>query len=196
MFFKNLFKKSELILRGEIRVSDNSTFKVKKKSKKIHDKDLILLGLLIYARILRIEPLQSEKDSMVSLFIEFGTNCKSSSNKEEFMKSVIVFFDIVKNGHNFTIIKEFKTTVELMRNNDEFYLHMGNVLVDPLSKIVHTTFMFIMDNIKKENQASLVEAFGVISKMYKMEEFSSVDAVVYPNVVVEEMINLDGNLLL
>lgn len=192
MFLKELFKKDELFLRAEVRISNISTFKIIEKSPKTNDKELILLGLLIYARILRIEPLQVEKDSIVSLFIEFGTNHKTSNNKEESMEIIVNFFDLVKNGHNFIIIKEFKTTVKLMKNKEEeFYLYMGNILVDPLSSVVYTAFKFIIDNIKKENQVYLLEGFVRLSKMYKIEKFSSIDAVIIPNVIVEEITNLD-----
>lgn len=188
MFLKELFKKDELFLKAEVRISDISTFNITESSPKINDKVLILLGLLIYARILRIEPLQNEKDSIVSLFIEFGSNYDKSINKEESLKKVTNFFDLVKNGHKYITIKEFKTKVKLRKNKEgEFYLYMGNVLVDPMSNIVYTTFMFIMKNIKKENQGQLLEAFVILSKIYKIEKFSRIDAVIIPNAVVDEI---------
>lgn len=195
MFFKNLFKKDELLLRVEVVISDISTFTIKETSHKTNDKLFVLLGLLIYARILRVEPLQAEKDSIMSLFSDFASNHKSSVNKEESLKMFMNLFDLMKDGHNYITIKEFKTKIKLKKNKrDVFYLYMGNVLVEPMSKIVYTTFMYIIKNIKKENQIHLIEAFETLSKIYQTEKFSSIDAVIIPNVIVNEITDFDGSL--
>ncbi|WP_367772204.1 hypothetical protein AB3G33_01870 [Flavobacterium sp. WC2421] len=188
MFLKNLFKKDELFLKAQIKISDTSSFEVLQKSIVIQDDELILLGLLIFARILRIEPLNSEKETMILIFKEFYSNYEIASDKDDCINKNVDVFNILNNGHDYVTIKEFKTTIKLLRNDEgEFYLNVGTIFVEPLSKLVYTTFVFIVKNIKKENHSSLIKGFYRLARVYEMGDFSAIDAYIVPNVVIDEI---------
>ena len=66
-----LFTKADVLLKIRIIINAESSIQILEKPNDIEEKELILMALLIYARILRIESSEDERNSMITTFSEF-----------------------------------------------------------------------------------------------------------------------------
>ena len=193
MFLQNFFAKIDNLAKIQITINDISTLEILEKSKKIEDKELILLGLLIYARILRIEKSEQQKESMIYSFSEFYKIHQDADDIINFNK-VIELFNFKSSENNYIAIKKhFKTNIKLKKNKDNnvYYITTDTLLIDPYSSLVYTTFIYIWNNVNSENKVHLFYSFLILSDAYKKEIFTGKDAVRIPNEIVNEIFNLD-----
>ena len=144
MFFKKLFKKSELLLNSTIYLSDNSTLILSHRTPKVGDKELILLALLVYTRFLRVEA-KEEREKVLSFFREFSSNLESVANKKDFISKMDNLIGLLSKSHMF----KDSTTIKLKAvENGNTYLDMGIINRVPLSLAVYTTFKFVLNNLE------------------------------------------------
>lgn len=186
MFFKNLFAKPETLLIAEIKISANSSFNLLSKSEKVEDKELILLGLLMFARILRLENSKSKINSLLTIFPDFYRLFRRSDNQSETLNSILNTSKIFSQSY----MTEQTRSVKLKRfDNGNIYLDMSFILAEPFASIVHTVFIFVLENLEnKENKIRLLEAFTLLCKLYEDEIFSIRSAVDVPNMIVYDTI--------
>ncbi len=190
MFLFNFFKKPDTLLKAEIRISNDSIVDLLEKSKSIGDREMILMGLLVYSRVLRYEKNDYERNLMLDVFPDFNYNFNEVEDKEHFKKLIINFFETGSSFNNYRHVKkEFKAKIELKKkDNGVIYLYMGNILFSPLSSVVYSIFNFIWNNIEEKNQIKLLQGFTTLSIMYKNKKFSIQDAIEVPNMIVYEII--------
>ena len=181
MFFKKLFRKSELLLNSTIYLSGNSTLILSHRTSKVGDKELILLALLVYSRFLRVEA-KEEREHLLSFFREFSSNLESVTDKKDLISKMDNLIGLLSKSHMF----KDSTTIKLKTvENGNTYLDMGIINRVPLSLAVYTTFKFVLDNLEvPDNKIRLVRAFAVLSKIYEKEKFTIRSAVFFPNMVV------------
>ena len=68
-------------------------------------------------------------------------------------------------------------------------MDLGALHVDPLACAVHTIFIYIFKKIEsKKNKIHLLEAFTLLSSLYKDEKFTRTLAVDIPNEIVYDII--------
>ncbi len=188
MFLTRLFKKSKILLKAEIEISESSSFfSIIDKSSEIKDRELILLGLLIYARILRVESSKSDREKLVDMFIELHTNFKDTGGSEEYINMMLNIFSMTAKSSRFK-----DSTIVKLKKESRIYLDMGVISVYPLSSVVYTVFNFLYKNLSQENRIRLIEGFALLSKLYQKEEFNTLSAVGIPNMIVYEIIPFDA----
>lgn len=189
MFFQKLFQKPDLLLNAKINLSDNSNFELIYKSKVIGDKELILLALLVFARILRVESSRKAKENLLGFFPEFFSNLKNVDNQKKYIGVMLNIIGFASNTYDYTDSKNIK----LKKVQDgNFYLDMGVIKVLELSTVVYTIFNYVWENVEvKENKIRLLEAFTVLSVIYNKEKFTIRSAVDWPNIIVYDTIPFD-----
>lgn len=194
MFLKNFFfAKIDNLAKIQIIINDIPTLEILEKSKKIEDKELILMGLLIYARILRIEKSEQQKESMIYSFSEFYKIHQDADDTINFNK-VIELFNFKSTENNYIAIKKhFKTNIKLKKykDNNVYYITTDTLLIDPYSSLVYTTFIYIWNNVNSGNKVHLFYSFLILSDAYKKGMFTGEDAVRIPNEIVNEIFNFD-----
>ncbi|MCG8894678.1 hypothetical protein G1K73_13095 [Tenacibaculum finnmarkense] len=193
MFLKNLFKKPQIILTGEIYLSNNhSSFDILTKNKPIEDEELILLCLLVYSRILKVLSSRKEKDNLLEVYGEFYQSFKNSSNQLETINRMLTFLNIISKPSRL----KSKKSIKLKKfGKENVYLDMGTIMVDPLSSTVHTVFIYVFNNISnKKNKIYLLEAMTEISSLYKKEKFTTLTQTEWPNIITKKIINYKENL--
>ncbi len=184
MFLNRLFNKSDTLLKAKIEISESSShFEIIDKASEIKDRELVLMGLLIYARILRVESSKSDKDKLVGMFIEFHTNYLNTNKSSEYLNLMLFVFSGAAKSTQFK-----SSAVIKLKKVARIYLDMGIINVYPLSSVVYTVFNFVWENISEQYQIRLIESFALLSKMYNIEEFSMSSAVEIPNEIVYEII--------
>ncbi len=94
MFFKKLFDITDTILIGELKLSNESSFKILSQTELITDKELILLGLLVYARVLKIEISKKEREVLLEIFNKFYILFRKSNNQTESIKIMLNTLEI------------------------------------------------------------------------------------------------------
>lgn len=188
MFLKTLFAKPDILLKVKIITNDSSYLEILEKSREIEEKELILMGLLIYARVLKIEKSETEKNLMVSNFLDYYKIYLNEDNSINYDK-VIEHLTSKSNESNYIAIKrDFKTIVKLKKyKNSEYFLHMGLILANPTSSVVYTTFIYIWNNVNQKNKIYLFNSFIFLSNFYKLEKFTSNTAVSIPNKIINEI---------
>ena len=188
MFLTRLFKKPEILLKAKIEISESSSaFSISDKSIKIKERELILLGLLIYARILRVESSKVDRDKLVDMFIELHTNFKDTGGGEEYINMMLNIFSMAAKSNRFK-----DSAIIKLKKESKIFLDMGVINVYPLSSVVYTVFIFLHENLNQENRIRLVEGFALLSKLYQKEEFNILSAVGIPNMIVYEIIPFVG----
>jgi hypothetical protein len=188
MFLTRLLKKSEILLKAKIEISESSSFfLIAEKSTEIKEKELILLGLLIYARILRVESSKTDRDKLVAMFIELHTNFIDTGGSEEYINTMLNIFSMVAKSNRF----KDSAIIQLKKEN-RIFLDMGVINVYPLSSVVYTVFNFLHENLNQQNRIRLIEGFALLSKLYQKEEFNILSAVEIPNMIVYEIIPFDN----
>ncbi|SOU87091.1 hypothetical protein [Tenacibaculum dicentrarchi] len=193
MFLKNLFKKPETILIGEISLSSEySSFDILSNNKPIEDKKLILLCLLVYSRILKVLSSKKEKDNLLEVYSEFYQSFKNSSNQLQTINRMLTFLNIISKPSRL----KSKKSIKLKKfGKENIYLDMGTIMVDPLSSTVHTVFIYVFNNISnKKNKIYLLEAMTEISSLYKKEKFTTLTQTEWPNIITKKIINYKENL--
>ena len=139
MFLNRLFNKSETLLKAKIEISESSShFAIIDKASEIKDRELVLMGLLIYARILRVESSRKERDSLVNIYCEFHSNYQTTENRQEFLDSMLNTFSIFTKSYDFK-----DSAIIKLKKAKNIYLDMGTINVYPLSSVVYTTFNFL-----------------------------------------------------
>jgi hypothetical protein len=186
MFFKSFFKKFDLVLNVKILISKESSFQVISPKKAVSDKDLIMLAVLFYARILRIYGSKEEKKDLSENFlIWYGSFEEQKYNKE--------FIELMLNNYGTVIYypsKIFTKTKEIKMNKVEegnFYLDVGVIYVDPISSIVYHVFKFVWNSIDSSNKKKLIEAYSLLSAEFIAQGLSIITAVNSPNEIVNDL---------
>ena len=188
MFLTRLFKKPKTLLTAEIEISPASSFfSIKEKSSEIKERELILMGLLIFARVLRVESAKEDRDKLVDMFIELQTNFKETGGSQEYINATLTIFSFTAKSSNFQ-----DTAIIKLKKESRIYLDMGVINVFPLSSVVYTVFNFLHENLSKENRIRLIEAFALLGRLYQKEEFTILSAVGIPNMIVYEIIPFDN----
>lgn len=188
MFLKRLFKKTKILLEARIDISESSSFfSISKTSNEIKEQELILLGLLIYARILRVESSKAEKDKLVDMFIELHSNFQHLDYNEEYLNTMLNIFSVLESSSQF---KDF--AIIKLKKESRIFLDIGVINIYPLSSVVYTTFNFLHKNLNHKNRIHLIEGFSLLGKMYQQEAFNISSAVEIPNMIVYEIIPFDS----
>ena len=184
MFLTRLFKKPKILLKAKIEISESySSFSITDKSIEIKERELILMGLLIYARVLRVENSKPERDKLVDMFIELHANFKDTGRSEKYMNQMLNIFSMIARSRN------FKDSVFIkLKKESRIFLDMGVINVYPLSSVVYTVFNFLYENLDPENRIRLIEGFALLSKLYQKEGFTILTAVGIPNMIIYEII--------
>lgn len=191
MFLNQIFNIGETYLTAEIKISENSRVDVTYKENALKDKELILFGLLVYARILRIESSKKEKESLILTFSDFYKIYRDQNGNIDY-KKVLEYFESNSNFSTYTIIKkELKTVVKMKKKKDSnfYYLYTGTFLINPYSSAVYALYLYIWNNVEEKNRYYLFESFIVLSRMYNSTTFSAKMSVLLPNEIVN---NFEG----
>jgi len=188
MFLTRLFKKPKILLKAKIEISETSSFfSITDKSFEIKERELILMGLLIYARVLRVESSKDDRDKLVEMFSELHTNFKDTGGSEEYINTMLNIFAMVAKSSSFK-----DSAIIKLKKESRIFLDMGVINVYPLSSVVYTVFNYLYENLKPGNRIRLIEGFALLSKLYQKEEFNILSAVGIPNMIVYEIIPFDA----
>tara|TARA_R110002073_G_scaffold295388_1_gene461275 strand:- start:993 stop:1592 length:600 start_codon:yes stop_codon:yes gene_type:complete len=190
MFLKKIFKNPKTVLIGEINLSNNSSsFNIHEVNKPVEDKELILLSLLVYARILRVLVPKKEKDELLALYGDFYHSFRSSSNQIETINGMMTILNIISKPLYFKSRKKLKLK---KIENENVYLDMGTITVDPITSVVHTVFIYAFNNISsKKNKIHLLEGMTTLASIYREEKFTVLSATEWPNTIVNEAITFN-----
>lgn len=186
MSFLKLFQKAPVYLEAKVYLSSksNSHLEIINKTDFISDKELILLAVLVYARILRVDSSISEKNKLVELFNEFYYNFKNVDDKAKFLDAMMTIFKFSSQPEKFNDTARIK----LKKGTRNLFLDMGVIKVYPLSSVVFTVFLAVWKLVSESNKIHLIEAFTLLGKMYSKEAFTLSTAVDIPNEIVYEVI--------
>ena len=183
-----LFTKADVLLKIRIIINAESSIQILEKPNDIEEKELILMALLIYARILRIESSEDERNSMITTFSEFYKIYQKEDKSINYDKVIEYYNSKTYSISYFALKIVSKIDIKLKKHNNRYFLHMGSILVNPFSSIVFTTFMYVWNNVNEENKINLFNSFIILSKQYKQERFTTLTAVSIPNYIINEII--------
>ena len=191
MFWTRLFKKDKILLNASIEISETSSiFSITHKSNNVTERELILLGLLIYARILRVESHKPDRDALVENFIEIHKDFKNASSGREYMQEIS---GILSKAALSTL---FRDTVSIrLKKETRIFLDMDVISVHPLSSVVYTIFNYLYKNLNQKNTVRLIEGFALLSNLYQKENFTILSAVGIPNMIVYEIMPFNDDSL-
>lgn len=181
-----LFKRKPILFELKIRLSRKSYVEMLKKGHNVKDKDYILLGLLIYARLLRLFRLKKiDLKSAPYTFFEEALKTQSNFQSDsEFLKKVSDTINIMKNSY------EKESSLKIVCRGDfqsNKTIYTGVPLSTELGCYVYTVYSFIWDNISEHNRLVLFQLFAALSKLKLSKEITASDAINFPNVAINEI---------
>jgi hypothetical protein len=182
MFLKQFFNSHKAIIEAEIKLSDSSFLSISSTSSNASDKELTIMGLLIFARVLRIEVSNEEKNRLTNFFIEFHNNYVAVDNKIQFLDAMMEVFRLLSKPH-----KGSDSTKIKIKSANYLFLDMGRINVYPITSIVFTTFVSLWNIVGEKNQVRLSESFCLLAKKYLDKPFSISEANEIPNKVATDV---------
>jgi hypothetical protein len=188
MFFNFFKKRSELVLNVKILISTESSFQIISHINPNNDKDMIMLALLFYARILRIVVSSTEKKKLCESFLIWHNVFKEKNYDENIIEIMLNTF-----GQLYYIPSIISTKTKEIKMKKiiggNYYLDMGSININPLTKLVYQVFKFVWGQINSENKKKLIEAFSCLSAEF-IEQGISFKTSNSPNEIVNNLFKL------
>lgn len=183
--FSFLFKRKPILFEIVIQLSRRSNVTLVKKGNDVKDKDYILLGLLIYARLLRLFRLKSN-DPKIAPYTFFTEALKTQANFKsdaEFLKKLSDTIEVMKNNYE----KETSLRVVCRGDSKSDKVIYTGVPLKELECYVYTVYSFVSDNISDQNKFVLFKLFAALSTLKLTKEITANDAINFPNMAVTEV---------
>jgi len=149
------------------------------KGKNVTDKDYILFALLIYARILRLLPIQNKliQVDACKIFVELNDGIKRDIDNNYEQTNQIMQ----------TLTSSFGQIPPLSVQMKNVSIIVGAIYTVDIDKYIYLAFTYAFRNINKKNRHQLFHAFLELSKIRLSQELTAVEAVLVPNKVVNNL---------
>jgi hypothetical protein len=184
-FLDFFLAKTETKLTLNLAISQNPTIQI--SNGKYSEKELMLIALLFYARMLRVIRHTKEKKNLTTNFIVWYQVIEDAGKLDEraLEEAINTYLTITKPTDVFTKSAD----VVLMKIvNGNYYLDVGVIDVEPLSPFVYLIFQFAWNLLKHENKIKLCDAFSLLSTQYELSKLSLRSAVSVPNSIINDLI--------
>jgi hypothetical protein len=183
----NIFKKRNVVFKVQVNISKHSNVEVLMNNSDKADKDFILLGLLVYARILRLLSIKNSKLAIeiCKNFDDFLNSKPKMRNEHEYLKKISEAISILeKTYHKDASLKV--TCTGIASGDRVIYTNIPSN--EEIDKYAYTIFNFAWNKISENNRFILVQAFAMLSNLKLKKGLSSSDAIEFPNYIIKQLI--------
>jgi hypothetical protein len=184
--FSFFFNRKPIVFEIQIDLSKISSVQILKKADKVSDKEFILLGLLTYARLLRLFRLKKidPKYAPYTFFIEAQKTRPNFQNDSDFLKKVSDTIAVMKNTYDNPT--SLKITCRGDSESDKI-IYSGIPKSTELGCYVYTIYSFVQSHISEQNTMALFQLFVGLSKLKISKEITANDAINFPNFSIKEI---------
>lgn len=183
-FLDFFLAKTETIFTLNLAIAQDSAVQI--SGSKYTEKEIMLMALLFYARMLRVIRHAKEKNDLTTNFLVWYQVIENAGRLDEraLEEAVDTYLTITKP----TEISTKSADVVLMKvNNGHYYLDVGVINAEPLSSFVYLLFRFAWNLLKHENKRKLCDAFSLLSAQYQLSKLTIRSAVSIPNSIINDL---------
>lgn len=184
--FSFLFNRKPIVFEIKVNLSKNSFVEIIKKRQNATDKDFILLGLLTYARLIRLFRLKKidSKYAPYTFFIEALKTQSNFQSDTDFLNKINDTIELMKNSY------ETSNSLKIVckgHSESNKLIYTGIPKSSEFGCYVYTVYSFIQKNISEQNRMTLFQLFVSLSKLKMTKEITATDAINFPNLVIKEV---------
>lgn len=179
------FKKTEVLSNVKIYQTSTPNIEIATDKWKPTDGELIVFGLLLYARVLRLLRFKNKllATEVPELFKEYFQGWPQHQNDEKFREMIYEQISILLSlfTDNSTLECKFK------KMNNKYLLSVGYVKTKELKGLVYSVFCYTYNMIKPENKKYLIEMYMALS-VYSLQKggIGMFAAVNFPNEILSK----------
>jgi len=166
----NIFRKRNIVFKIKINISRYSNVEVLANTSDKGDKDYILLGLLVYARILRLLSIKNNKLALEACnFFDGVLNVKAKMSSEaEYLKKAYDTISILeKTFHKDATLNV--TCTSTAKGDRVIYTSIPSN--EEIDKYIYTIFSFVWSKISENNRFILIQSFAMLSNLKLKKSF-------------------------